>query len=117
MLDLIQPSIKELVEAGVKVYWIGIPTIPSNDGNRKKLRKEGEFAYYSSKNSIAKKAVESVGAVFIDIAAVTQSRREADDLITTDGYHWCNPGPTAITAFINQAVFHLIAIDIQRHKN
>ncbi len=105
------PSIEQLVRQGVKVYWISIPTIPHNDGNRKKLRREGEFEYYSSKNDLARKAIENVGAFFLDITDVTNTRRLSDESITIDGYHWCNPGPTAITSFINQAVFHLVAYD------
>lgn len=111
MLEHIMPSIEQLVRQGMKVYWISIPTIPHNDGNRKKLRREGEFEYYSSKNDLARKAVENTGAVFLDITDVTHSRRLSDESITIDGYHWCNPGPTAITSFINQAIFHLVAYD------
>ena len=89
--------------------------ISVNDGNRKKLRKPGEFDYYASKNDVAKKYIADAGGVFIDIADVTNARRQADDLITTDGYHWCNPGPTAITSFINQVVLHLIVYSTLHH--
>ena len=40
------------------------------------MKKEA-FSYYSSKNSVAKKFIEEVGGVFVDIAEVTNSRREA----------------------------------------
>lgn len=112
MLQHITPSIKKLVEANIKVFWIGIPSIPANDGNRKKIRNSEEFSFYASKNLIAKRFIEDIKASFLDIADVTNKRRESDDLITRDGYHWCNPGPTAITSFINQVLFHLAALDL-----
>jgi hypothetical protein len=112
MLEYITLSMAQLVRQGIRVYWISIPTIPHNDGNRKKLRKAGEYEYYSSKNDLARKAVEAVGAIFLNIADVTHARRLSDESITIDGYHWCNPGRTAITSFINQAIYHLVAVDI-----
>ena len=67
---------KKIVDYGVKLFWIGIPTIPQNDGNRK--RRGIDWAFYSSKNELAKKAVEGVGGSFIDIASSTEARKNAD---------------------------------------
>ena len=101
---------KKIVDNGIKLFWIGIPTVPMNDGNRK--RKGINWAYYTSKNEEARKKVEAAGGIFVDIAPSTEQRKLADDLITIDGYHWCNPGPTSITSFINQVIFHLLALGI-----
>ena len=69
---------KKIVESGVKLFWIGIPTIPQNDGNRK--RKGINWSFYASKNDLAKKTVESIGGSFIDIAPSTQARKQADGI-------------------------------------
>ena len=114
MLEHILPAMKRIVNSGVRLFWVSIPTIPGNDGNKK--RKNIDWDFYSAKNSYAKKSVDAAGGVFVDIAEVTEKRKVSDDLITVDGYHWCNPGPTAITSFINQIVLHLLAVDVLRGK-
>ena len=67
---------KRIVDSGVKLFWIGIPTIPQNDGNRK--RRGIDWNFYASKNDFAKKAVQGVGGLFIDIAPSTEARKQAD---------------------------------------
>ena len=67
---------KKIVDSGVKLFWIGIPTIPKNDGNRK--RRGIDWSFYASKNDLAKKVVDSIGGFFVDIAPSTEARKQAD---------------------------------------
>ena len=95
------------------VVWVGIPPVPKSDQNRKKLRHD-KFAFYMRKNDFAKEILEPLGVIVLDISRLTEPRQLADEAITVDGYHWCSPGPTAVTSFINQLAFHAIVQNMIR---
>lgn len=96
------------VEEGMSVFWYEIPPTVSVDG---RLHSEWERTRYAIKNAFARSVLAGTGVVFLNItpAATARKLEEAarQTSASSDGLHWCSPGPFAFTRTVLESILHL----------
>lgn len=106
----LRPIVKSWVrERNIMVFWQGLP--PVNPEHIKQLNGSDYFGWsmHYEKDRIAKSILEPVGAIFVNVSALSKDRKQLDVNISSDYIHWCNPGAFSVPSFLNQVYFHLIA--------
>ena len=114
-LFLLRPIFEDYIKNGTVVVWLPLPPLLdlSRDGSSDLF----EWKSFEERNQQAKNDFIKLGVVYLDgVEIANRYRKENDSSISPDGLHWCNPGPTSIPSFINQAVFHAVAVELHRRQ-
>jgi hypothetical protein len=103
-------------EKKMKVFWVNLPPITHSDPSLIRLYGWDNFALF---DSYAKERLTREGVVFIDSNRAVAERKRKDANISDHpfGLHWCNPGRSTIPEFINQAIFHLLAVSLDKEED
>jgi hypothetical protein len=98
-------------EKKMNVFWVNLPPLTHSDPSLIRLYGWNNFAFF---DSYAKERLTREGVVFIDSNRAVAERKRKDANISDHPYglHWCNPGRSTIPEFINQAIFHLLALSL-----
>lgn len=109
-MTLLKPIIQQFLANGTVVVWVPLPW--NFDESREKPDSY-EWKAFVQRNELAKRDLMKIGVIYLDgVEWANHFRRLNDSHASPDGLHSCNPGPTGIPSFINQAVFHLTAMSL-----
>jgi hypothetical protein len=101
----------KLVKRGVKVYWLDLPPMPTDQPHSKKY----SWASFVKYNARAESLLQQSGVVYLGTDRAIRPRKEKDPNITSanmpggDMVHWCNPGEYTAPRMFVETLMHLMA--------
>ena len=117
-VKLLAKVLASYIHNGVIVVWIGLPIIPPppRDPVYVSIFHDYGWDLYESYNKAAQNILKPIGVIYVDnLSSLLQQRVIRDSKVALLN-HWCNPGITAVPSFINQVIFHFVAMHVSKNR-
>lgn len=84
-LDILKHILRQYVAHNIIVVWLALP--PFFDVFSQ-YHIQYEWDLFEERNAIAKKELEKIGVIYVDVSTITFKRKEFDKDCSIDGLHW-----------------------------